>query len=317
MPLPAGRFDLAQEGFPVRWEHPADAEQQWIQEASVYPLPITPMSFSFIAEAFTPGQSQAVGRYGYPGTLRCLRINTYYYRARDLGEIAPEDLEDLKDLKARYYTYEDRLEEAMPHVWDWWVRDLLPEMQEHLAYWEGFDLHAGSPSVLAEHLEETCRRARRFSEIEAYASLPRGLAMSMFEELYQELFGTDARWEAWDLVRGFDNKTLETDRALWHLSRAALATPEVQKLLEQEKAEDALQTLQVHATPRASCATFSPTYTPSSPSMASAIIRSGNLRSQVGLRTRLRYWPNCAAFSHSLTATRIRGAVRSKLNACD
>jgi pyruvate,water dikinase len=59
----------------------------------------------------------------------------------------------------------------------------------------------------------------------------------MFEELYRDLFGSDGAFDAYRLLQGLDNKTVETGRELWRLSREALKMPEVRKVLEEDAAD--------------------------------------------------------------------------------
>ena len=51
------------------------------------------------------------------------------------------------------------------------------------------------------------------------------LPISLFEEMYRELFGEETAFDAYRLVQGFDNLTLQTARVLWGLSREALQIP--------------------------------------------------------------------------------------------
>jgi pyruvate,water dikinase len=58
----------------------------------------------------------------------------------------------------------------------------------------------------------------------------------MLADLYQELFPAASALEPYQLLEAFDNKTLETDHALWCLGRQALAVPEVAALLQAQPA---------------------------------------------------------------------------------
>ena len=42
-----------------------------------------------------------------------------------------------------------------------------------------------------------------------------------------DLFGEDAKFDAYKLIQGYGNKSVELDHALWDLSRVALKTPAV------------------------------------------------------------------------------------------
>ena len=72
-------------------------------------------------------------------------------------------------------------------------------------------------------------------------------AMSQFEELYGELFEGATTLDALRLTQGFDNKTMEGDRALWRLSRAARSTPEVREILSKHAAGEVIPALEKSA----------------------------------------------------------------------
>ena len=122
---------------------------------------------------------------------------------------------------------------------EWW----LPEIQSHLAWWAAFDVrHARMPDLLA-HLDETLDRALRLWELHFRIVLPSYVAMSQFDDLYQDLFGGEGAFGSYRLLQGFDNKTLESDRELWALSRRALASEEVRRAFQAPVAAEALTAL--------------------------------------------------------------------------
>ena len=72
----------------------------------------------------------------------------------------------------------------------------------------------------------------RLWELHFRIVLPSYMAMSQFDDLYRDLFGGEGAFGSYRLLQGFDNKTLEADRALWDLSRRALASAAVRRILE-------------------------------------------------------------------------------------
>jgi pyruvate,water dikinase len=70
------------------------------------------------------------------------------------------------------------------------------------------------------------------------------ISMSVFEEFYRDLFGSDKAFDAYRLLQGLDNKTVETGRELWRLSRQALGMPEVRRVLEERAASDVVVALE-------------------------------------------------------------------------
>jgi pyruvate,water dikinase len=80
--------------------------------------------------------------------------------------------------------------------------------------------------------------------------MPMLFAMSQFEELYCELFEGASTLDALRLTQGFDNKTMECDRALWRLSRLARSIPEVREILTKHAAGEVIPALENSAASR-------------------------------------------------------------------
>lgn len=74
--------------------------------------------------------------------------------------------------------------------------------------------------------------------------MPMLFAMSQFEELHCELFEGATTLDALRLTQGFENKTVEGDRALWRLSRSARSNPEVQAILSEYAAGEVIPALE-------------------------------------------------------------------------
>ena len=63
-------------------------------------------------------------------------------------------------------------------------------------------------------------------------------AISSFGDLYRDRIGSHGALDAYRLLQGFENKTVQSGRALWQVSRTALAMPAVRKVLEERAAAD-------------------------------------------------------------------------------
>lgn len=164
-----------------------------------------------------------------------------------IGRVAPGLIKSIENraVGAAASKYLDKMNPVIARLGEYWDEELLPEIKEHLRYWEGFDLSGATGKELLAHLEETVDRMRRAGEIHYLIAIPYLLAMSLFEDLYRELFGDENSLDAYRLLQGFDNKTLQTDRALWQLSRSALAVPEVREVLEEPAAGDVVPGLEL------------------------------------------------------------------------
>lgn len=230
--------------FPVVWDDTGDAKLTWDLFPPIAPTPL--LTFSFV-QAFLLGALPSFERAGLPITIHFARINTYVY-----GAFAPKDPPPEAVMKGM-----GLLNRAAPGVFKlimgqmaggmskkseaalnpiverfeaFWLDETLPEIKQHLAYFESCDLRGLSLDQLRAHLAETVKRVGLMGALHGVI-LPSAYALSQFEELYCELFEGSTTLDALQLTQGFDNKILEGDRALWHLSRAALATPEVRAIL--------------------------------------------------------------------------------------
>ena len=210
--------------FAFTWEDPADERLFWHADKMHFPEPVTPMMLGF-NRTFKEGWRRAAEACSVPIQLEYRRINTYNFNAVS-PRVPPEEMEAVGKAS------QDILGPMMGRLWESWETELLPEVQEHLAFWEDFDLRGASMPDLLSHLDETWDRLTRLWDIHFLVAFPFLLAPSLFGELYQDLFGEESALDASRLSQGLGNKTVEGDHALWDLSRKALASPEVRRILE-------------------------------------------------------------------------------------
>ena len=224
--------------FPVVWEYPDDERLFWARDPMHFPNPVNTLEDEFLIRlAQGYGFARAGEVYGMPVKMLVRRINGYLYTAA-APAVHPEEME------AVGRRFQERLEEAMARLGERWRGEYLPEIQGYLRDWDHFDLRGASMPELVAHLDETVRRFRRVWEIHFTVVLPTMVSMSMFEEFYKDLFGSDGAFDAYRLLQGLDNKTVETGRELWRLSRRALGVPEVRRVLEESAAADVVTALE-------------------------------------------------------------------------
>jgi pyruvate,water dikinase len=221
--------------FPVRWENPDDARLSWRQDRMHTPDPVLPMEQTFWDLVYA-GFNRAAEAYELPGRLRIRCINTYLYMA--MTPVVPPERMEAQGRRA-----ERRIDEAMARLREAWTGEWLPEIRAHLDAWSAFDLRGASMASLLAHLEETLGRVLRLWDLHFRIVLPSYLAMSQFDDLYRDLFGADEAFGSYRLLQGFDNLTLGAGRALWELSRRALVSTEVRRIVEEHAAEDVMAAL--------------------------------------------------------------------------
>jgi phosphohistidine swiveling domain-containing protein len=212
--------------------------------------------------AVTPASRGA----GLPFQIRIERINTYPYMGMVPKAAPPEVVMKAMGMLNRAAPgifkmmmskvgagmskqQEAALNPVIERFESYWLEELLPEMKQHIAYFESCDLRGMSLDQLRAHLAETLKRGERMGALHGVI-MPMLFAMSQFEELYCELFEGATTLDALRLTQGFDNKTMEADRALWRLSRLARSTPEVCEILSRHAAGEIIPVLEKSAASR-------------------------------------------------------------------
>jgi pyruvate,water dikinase len=224
-----------------------------------YKTPISPLIHAVVG-AFMVGGNAGMEQGGLPFEVRIERINTYAYMGMVPKDAPPEVAMKAMGLLSRAAPgvfkmmmskvgagmskqQEAALNPLVERFESYWLEELLPEIKQHIAYFESCDLRGMSLKQLRAHLAETLKRVERMGALHGVI-MPMLFAMSQFEELYCELFEGATTLDALRLTQGFDNKTMEGDRALWRLSRLARSTPEVREILSKHAAGEIIPALE-------------------------------------------------------------------------
>lgn len=250
IPLPAD--------FPVTWAQPEDAQQLWLRQRMHFPEPMTPMDEWLLRTEFE-GAQRAAQVYELPITSEGRRFNTYAYANITPIPLSPEEW------AAQGARAQEKLGAAMARLREQWDTEFLPEIQQILAGWAAFDRATATMPALVEHLEAMIVARERLWDIHFLVWFPAYTAISLFEELYRDLFGDEdgasagsaqatgpgQAFDAYRLLQGFENKTIETTHALWALSRRALTLPTVCQALQAKSTDAVLAALKASAEGRA------------------------------------------------------------------
>jgi len=247
--------------FQVRWDDPQDAKLTWMSIPQ-FKTPISPLIYAVIG-TFLVGGNAGFEEAGLPFQIRVERINTYPYMGM-VPKAAPPDVV-MKGMGLLNRAAPGMFKMMMGKMGDgmskqqeaalnpiierfdaYWNDELLPEIKQHIAYFESSDLRGMSLDQLRAHLAEAIKRGERMGALHGVV-MPMLFAMSQFEELYCELFEGATTLDALQLTQGFDNKTMEGDRALWRLSRAARSIPEVREILSKHAAGEVITALEKSA----------------------------------------------------------------------
>ncbi len=250
IPLPAD--------FPVTWAQPEDAQNLWLRQRMHFPEPMKPLDEWLLRTEFE-GVNRIAQRYDLPIASAGRRFNTYAY-----AHITPLPLSPAA-WAAQGASAQEKLGAAMARLREQWEGEFLPEIQQILADWAAFDLSTATMPALVEHLDAVIIARERLWDIHFLVWFPAYTAISLFEELYCELFGGEdvaspnsapapssaQAFDAYRLLQGFDNKTIETTHALWALSRRALTLPTVCQALQAKSTAAILAALEENAEGRA------------------------------------------------------------------
>jgi phosphohistidine swiveling domain-containing protein len=224
--------------FPVAWDQPGDEMLMWEQDRAHASRQLAPLDYELMFDNFMRGMTFAFRHYGIPiKAVLSRRINTYFYSAT-VPEFGPPE-----EMAAKQARAEENVGRAMASVGELWRDELLPEVQRNLDVMASRDVAMLTDADLHSVLQDTIDRGRRLAEIHMQIVFPAYLAVSEFEELYNELFSPEDKFEAHRLLQGLPNKTVEFGHELWKLSRSARWSPGVMEVLDHEPADRAVEAL--------------------------------------------------------------------------
>jgi len=216
--------------FPVKWENAHDEQLHWNKSRSHVSRPVPPLTGQFLCRWEVEGHNRGAAAYDLPKRNQARYINTYLYSA---STFLTTD-----EAKAQARQAQEKLDTAIARLDELWHEEWLPEIKDHLAYWDAFDLAGADMNALLNHMDETLERMMRLKEVHWLAISPAYLAISQFADLYSDLFAPEDAFEAYKLLQGFHNKTLEIGHALWTLSRQVQKSPEIRHIFETKPVDE-------------------------------------------------------------------------------
>ncbi len=212
---------------------PADAELFWQQDRMHFPDPIAPMETAMLERALGHGFTYAARKYNTPiERVEVRSIDGYEYQSMVMVTGTPEEL------AARGALAEQSLRAAIGRLDELWSEQILPEVREHVGFWDSFDLAGATRAELGAHLAETWPRVSRVWELHFEIVLPAYLAISEFDEMYRGLFPDAGELDSYRLLEGLPNMTVEVGQAMWRLSRRAVSSDSVREVFETRTAAE-------------------------------------------------------------------------------
>ena len=214
------------EPAPFALADPADEALFWQHDAMHFPDPLAPMESAMIERSLGDGFGYGARAYDAPiAAVEVRTINGYQYQSMVPMTGTPEEM------AAQGALAEAAIRDALGRLDELWNDKVLPEIREHLGFWESFDLEAATREALGAHVQETWTRLRRVWELHFVTVLPSYLAISEFDEMYRGLFPESGPLDSYRLLEGLPNMTVEVGQEMWKLSRRAIASDEVRDVL--------------------------------------------------------------------------------------
>ena len=213
----------APENFPVHWPDPAMAERSWTWDQMHNPHPLTPLTHTLESPCFCEGSTRGFQAVGMPVRFYAIALNGYNY-----GHM--EFLEPADEFPPPWWPrVEQEFLARLPGLTQTWENDYLPQVQAFNSELRDFDYAGASLDDLLAFLEQARQKRIHMWDLHMQAVIPVMGAASRFAETCEQLLGAAAKSEAYLMLQGFENKTVESGKAMWALSRRA--PPSAAKLL--------------------------------------------------------------------------------------
>jgi len=226
--------------FPVTWGYPKEQEAPWEFDPMHFPDPFPLLEAEFLLPIFEKGMSPGFASYELPVQALGHVFNNYIYMA--MVPAVP-----LEEMEAQGKRAEENLGATIARLQERWHEEWLPAIKTHLAFWESFDLENAALPDLLTHFDASLEHSNDLWNIHFQIVTPVYTAMGLLDEIYRELFEDENVFASYQLLEGFDNKTIETNRALWDLSRSAAQTDAVRAILANNASDAVLAALQESA----------------------------------------------------------------------
>ncbi len=229
----------------AEWERPEDADGFWTQDRMHVPDPIPQLDDSLIRIFYSIGMNHGFTFYDIPLRASARRFWTHHYLMLMPLQLSPDELAAMEKRS------EQTVRASMGQLQKNWDTEWLPEIRQTIDAWERFDLAGATTRELADHLDAVLDKLKRLFAIHFEVALPSMVPVSLFEELYGELFGGADRLEPYRLLQGLDNKTVASNLALWRLSQKASSIPAVRRIMETMPADQVVRALDASPESRA------------------------------------------------------------------
>ena len=199
--------------FPVEWESPQEQILLWNWDQSHFPYPMSPLAGEAINQA-GPGFAAGLRASGAPvKAVLFRRVNSFMYQAMvpDFELIAGTEERIKAAVQERGFSMYQR-----------WLDEYLPEVEAANQRLLDFDYEGGTDAQLADLIEWNLGAIARMFEIH-FAMMPGFYLAAVWREACARLLGL-SNIEAYELMQGGHNLSIESGSRLWQLAHGAPMT---------------------------------------------------------------------------------------------
>jgi phosphohistidine swiveling domain-containing protein len=222
---------------PAGFPGPDEIEGSWDWDKIHAPRPLTPLAGETVVMSMGEGFTKAQHDFGSPLALKCRIVNYYFY-----ATFAPEDGYTPREA-AELERYVKELEALAARTGERWVNEWEPSLQPILRRARTANYRAMSDEELLREWHQQLDNLVYFWTIHGWINLSLVPATALVDFYNAEVQPED-RNEAWQLMQGYETKSVETSKGLWRLSRAVKASPVLSTVFESGEPKDILGALQ-------------------------------------------------------------------------
>jgi phosphohistidine swiveling domain-containing protein len=209
----------------------------WFLDATHSVPPWTPMFGWFWINFCRHGMQYGAEKLSIP------TVKGWDWRFKDGGGYLTLNLvtseEERKEREAKFRQAIRPFVEDYDRLWG----DYVNEMLDHYKKLRACDVDTAQNADLLQNFEDTINVCRRMWEIHMHMMYGVYTAFILFENICKDALGIDDTNPIFhNLLRGFDNKVFQVDKALWGFSKKA-SEAGISDIILNRKAEDALSEL--------------------------------------------------------------------------
>ncbi len=202
--------------FSIEALKPGDEALSWIFSGMHHPLPVTPMTQTFLLPAFSHGMSAGSQRLRSPlSEIHWRAANGWVYIAAgsDLASLPPAEQEQRLLDHARIQA------ELAARALDRWHNIYAPRVEADCAAIRAYDYRTTPLPRLAAYVSELREIFADHWNIHAHITSPTQNRTFELLDLLKDRLGDEGEAIGHSLLQGFPNRSLESGQTLWALSR--------------------------------------------------------------------------------------------------